>query len=70
MGIFLGVLMGFLAGMLLCAKFLRQEIAANIGPRLAHIEQQLQTLRTEVHLDSATRFAALSERLEERPPRD
>ena len=70
MEIFLGVLMGFLAGMLLCAKFLRQEIAANIGPRLAHIEQQLQTLRTEVHLDSATRLAALSGRLEERPPHD
>lgn len=70
MEIFLGVLMGFLAGMLLCARYLRQEIAANIGPRLEHIEQQLRTLQAEVNLDSTTRLLRLSERLEERPPRE
>ena len=52
MEIFLAAMMGFLAGMLACAKYLRQEIAANIGPRLAHVEQLLRTLLAETRLDS------------------
>jgi hypothetical protein len=32
-----GVLIGLLAGVLLCARYLRQEMAANIGPKLEHI---------------------------------
>jgi hypothetical protein len=68
--IFLGVLLGLLAGMFLCARYLRQEISANIGPRLTHIERQLETLQTEVSLDAATRLAALSERFEARSPRN
>lgn len=65
--IFLGVLIGLLGGMILCAKYLRQEMAANIGPKLQHIEQQLRTLQAELDLDSATRLARLTERLAERP---
>lgn len=68
--IFLGVLLGFLAGMLLCARYLRQEIAANVGPRLEHIQQQLRTLQAEFELDSARRLARLTEYLGERPPSD
>lgn len=68
--IFLGVLLGFLAGMLLCARYLRQEIAANVGPRLEHIQQQLRTLQAEFELDSARRLARLTEHLSERPPSD
>ena len=67
---FVGVLMGVLAGMFLSARYLRQEIAANIGPRLAHIERQLETLRSEINLDAATRLAALSEHLEDRRTAD
>lgn len=73
MEIFFGVLLGFVPGMFLCARYLRQEIAANIGPRLAHIERQLDTLQAEVNLDATTRLAALSERFETRrlePPRE
>jgi hypothetical protein len=68
--IFLGVLMGFLAGMFLCARYLRQEIAANIGPRLVRIERQLEILEAEMRLDAATRLAALGERRQDRPPAD
>jgi uncharacterized protein YneF (UPF0154 family) len=69
--VFLGVLMGLLAGMFLSARYLRQEIAANIGPRLEQIQQQLQSLQAEVSLDSATRLARLAECLDERlPPPD
>ncbi len=67
MEIFLAALMGFLAGMLACVKFLRQEIAANVGPRLAHVEQLLRTLLAEVRLDSVD---SLRRRLEDRPPDD
>lgn len=62
----LGVLMGVLAGMFLSARYLRQEIAANIGPRLARIERQLEILQSEINLDAATRLARLSEHLEDR----
>jgi hypothetical protein len=65
--IFLAALMGFLAGMLACARYLRQEIAANIGPRLAHVEQLMRTLLAESRLDSVER---LRKRLEEDPPED
>ena len=67
MEVFLAVLMGFLAGMAICAKYLRQEIAANIGPRLAHVEQLLRTLLAESRLDSVER---LRKHLEDRPPED
>ena len=67
MEIFLAALMGFLAGMLACARYLRQEIAANIGPRLAHVEQLMRTLLAESRLDSVER---LRKRLEEDPPED
>lgn len=62
----LGVLMGALAGMFLSARYLRQEISANIGPRLAHIERQLEILQSEINLDAATRLARLNEHLESR----
>ena len=65
--IFLAALMGFLAGMLACAKYLRQEIAANIGPRLAHVEQLLRTLLAEARLNSVER---LRKRLDEPPPEE
>jgi hypothetical protein len=67
MEIFLAAMMGFLAGMVACAKYLRQEIAANIGPRLAHVEQLLKTLLAETRLDSVER---LRKRLDELPPED
>lgn len=66
----MGVLIGFLAGMFLCARYLRQEIAANIGPRLVSIERQLETLQAEMRLDAATRLASIGQRLDDRRPQD
>lgn len=65
MEIVLGILLGFLAGMVLCVRFVRQEIAAKLGPRLDDIERQVHSLRQEVALDSATRMAAMGRRLDE-----
>jgi hypothetical protein len=68
MEIVLGAVMGFMAGVVLCAKFLRHEIAGMVEPRLEHIEQQLQILREETNLDAATRLATLSKLLDDRHP--
>jgi hypothetical protein len=70
MEIVLGVVMGFMAGVVLCAKFLRHEIAGMVEPRLEHIERQLQILREETNLDAATRLATLSKLLDDRRPND
>ncbi len=60
MVILLGVLIGLLIGAAVCARYLRQEMAANVGPRLRRIEQQLDILRAEVNLATEARLAALS----------
>jgi hypothetical protein len=64
--ILLGVLVGLLIGAVVCARYLRQEIAANIGPRLRRIEQQLQTVHAELNLASEMRLAALHRQIEQR----
>ena len=68
--ILLALLIGLLAGALVSAKYLRQEIAANIGPRLRSIERQLDSLRAEINLAVETRLVAISKRIEENKPKD
>jgi uncharacterized membrane-anchored protein YhcB (DUF1043 family) len=68
--ILLGLLMGILLGAAVCARYLRQEIAANIGPRLRRIELQLDTLRAEVNLATEARLAALTKRIDDKHPED
>jgi hypothetical protein len=64
----LGLLTGLLIGATACARYLRQEIAANIGPRLKSIEQQLDALRAELNLATEMRLAALSKRIDPGQP--
>jgi hypothetical protein len=68
--ILLGVLIGLLIGAAVCARYLRQEIAANIGPRLRRIELQLDTLQAELNLATEMRLAALSRRIDPKQPND
>jgi uncharacterized membrane-anchored protein YhcB (DUF1043 family) len=68
--ILLGVLVGLLIGAAVCARYLRQEIAANIGPRLKRIELQLDTLRAELNLATEARLAALNRRIDQRQSDD
>jgi hypothetical protein len=65
MAILLGVLIGLLIGAAMCARYLRQEVAANIGPRLRRIEQQIATLQAELNLATEVRLAALNKRLDQ-----
>jgi len=54
-----GVLLGALAGAVLCIRYLRQEVAADIGPRLRRIQLQLESLEAEVCLARTSRLTEL-----------
>ncbi len=64
----LGALIGALAGCLLCVRYLRREIAADIGPRLQRIQLQLDNLEMALNLALVTRYADLAGRLPLEPP--
>jgi uncharacterized membrane-anchored protein YhcB (DUF1043 family) len=55
----IGLLVGVLGGGALCVRYLRQEIAADIGPGLKRVQMQLDNLQTEINLALATRLADL-----------
>lgn len=59
----LGTLIGGLAGCLICVRYLRREIAADIGPRLQRIQLQLDNLEMALNLALVTRYADLTGRL-------
>jgi hypothetical protein len=65
----LGLLLGLLFGALLCIRFIRQEVAGDIGPRLRTIQSHLDSLEAEVGLAIGTRYAEASARLSQEPPR-
>jgi hypothetical protein len=56
---FLGVLLGALCGAMLCAAYLRQEIAANVSPKLRIVELQLGAIENLLGLALETRRAEL-----------
>jgi hypothetical protein len=66
--ILIGALIGLLIGAAACARYLRQEMAANIAPRLKRIEHQLDTIHAELNLATEMRLAALSRRIEQGQP--
>jgi hypothetical protein len=59
-----GALFGVLLGGAICVRYLRQEIAADIGPKLRRIQLQLENLEAEINLAMATRLTELSRRYE------
>jgi hypothetical protein len=63
----LGALIGALTGCLICIRYLRREIAADIGPKLRHIELQLDNLESAVNLALVTRYADLAGHPPRRP---
>jgi hypothetical protein len=58
----LGALIGVLAGGALCVRYLRREVAADIGPRLRRLQLQLDNLEMSINLALVTRYAELSGR--------
>jgi hypothetical protein len=63
----LGMLIGTVAGCLICIRYLRREIAADIGPRLRRIQLQLDNLETAVNLGMVTRYADMASGLQRLP---
>jgi hypothetical protein len=64
----IGLLIGVLGGGALCVRYLRQEIAADIGPRLKRVQMKLESLETEINLALATRLEDLSRSPRQIPP--
>jgi len=60
--VLVGVLLGILAGGAVCTRYLRQEVAAEIGPRLRRIQVQLENLEAEINLVMATQLAEVTKR--------
>jgi hypothetical protein len=57
-----GVLLGILVGGAICVRYLRREIAADIGPCLRRMQAQLDNLEAAMNLALMARYAELSER--------
>jgi hypothetical protein len=55
-----GALLGVLLGGALCVRYLRREVAADIGPRLRHMQLQLDNLESALNLSLMTRYAKLA----------
>jgi uncharacterized membrane-anchored protein YhcB (DUF1043 family) len=70
--ILLALLAGLAIGAAASARYIRQEVAANVAPRLRNIELQLDTLRAEVNLATELRLASINRRIDPGPsdPRD
>lgn len=56
------LLLGVLAGGALCVRYLRREIADDIGPKLRRMQFQLDTIAAEINLATTTRHAELTAR--------
>jgi len=63
-----GGLLGLLGGGAIVVRYLRQEIAADIGPRLRRLQLQLDNLEAAVNLALMTRYAELSKPPASDPP--
>ncbi len=55
----LGALLGILMGGALCVHYLRSEIAADIGPTLERMQNQLDLIESAVNIALAKWYAAL-----------
>ncbi len=65
--VLVAALVGILAGGAVCIRYLRQAIAADIGPRLRRIQLQLDNLEAEINLAMVTRLTELSRRYGQDP---
>jgi len=65
----LGSLLGLLFGALLCIRFVRQEVAGDLLPRLQRIQAQLDALDAQLTLAVGVRYAELTAQLSQEPRR-
>lgn len=55
-----GSLLGVLMGGALCVRYLRREVADDIGPKLKRMQLQLDNIETELNLALTTRHTELT----------
>ena len=55
----IGTLIGVLMGGALCVRYLRHEIAADIGPQLRRLQLQLDSLESALNLALITRYTEI-----------
>jgi hypothetical protein len=60
-----GSLLGLLLGALICVRYVRQEVAGDLGPRLNRIQGQLNTIEAELTYAVSSRYAELNARLQD-----
>lgn len=65
----LGTLIGVLAGGALCVRYLRHEIAGDVGPRLRRLQLQLDSLESAINLALITRYAEIGSQAPREPVR-
>jgi hypothetical protein len=58
----LGASLGMVLGSMICVRYLRRELAADIGPRLKGVQLQLDNIEAALNLAIATRYAELATR--------
>jgi hypothetical protein len=58
----IGLQLGALVGAAFCIRYLRRELAADIGPKLKRMQAQLDSLEAALNLAVLSRYADLSER--------
>jgi hypothetical protein len=54
-----GALLGVIMGGAICVRYLRREIAADIGPKLKRVQLQLDNIEAELTLAIVTRRTEL-----------
>jgi uncharacterized membrane-anchored protein YhcB (DUF1043 family) len=64
-----GALLGVILGGAVCVRYLRREITDDIGPKLKRVQLQLDTIESQLNLTVMTRYAELSARPPNDPPR-
>jgi hypothetical protein len=58
----LGASLGMVLGSTICVRYLRRELAADIGPRLKRVQLQLDNIEAALNLAVVTRYAELAAR--------
>lgn len=59
----MGLQLGVLIGAVFCIRYLRQELSAEIGPKLKQVQAQLDSLEAALNLAVLSRYTELSDRL-------
>lgn len=58
-----GSLFGLLLGALLCIRFVRQEVAGDLGPKIRQIQGQLNVIEAELTYAVSSRYAEFNAQL-------